>query len=86
MTTNIRKRVALLEGNTTPPEQRDALLVIHGAGRHPEELIGVYGINVPRLANEPAEAFLRRLEGHVRATRGRALPLVLLAQYADDMD
>ncbi len=85
MTTALKNRIARLEGNTTPPEHRNALVVLYG-DCDPETLIGVYGINVPRLATETVDDFLWRLSEHVRATRGNALPFVGFAQYAGDKD
>ncbi len=67
-----------------PDKQRAALVLVGGMERDPECLIGVSGVNVPRHEGEPLQAFLDRLESHVRATRPRALPLVALAVYDDD--
>ena len=85
MSAALKQRLARLEGHA-PPEHRQALLVLHGDGHDPCEIIGVYGINVPRMANESAADFMARLEAHIRATRGRALPFVGFAQYKDDGD
>lgn len=68
------------------PRHRDALCIVHAAYRDPGELVGVYGLNVHRLAHESTDDFLERLDLHVRETRGRALPFVGLARYADDDD
>ncbi len=68
------------------PRQQDALCIVHAAYRDPGELVGVYGLNVQRLAHESTDAFIARLDQHVRQTRGRALPFVGLARYADDDD
>jgi len=69
------------------PKQQDALVIVHAAYRDPGDLVGVYGLNdVPRLAHESAQDFINRLEKHVRAMRGRALPFVGLARYLDDND
>ena len=68
------------------PTRGDALVVVHAGYRDPGDLIGVYGVNVPRLAHETVTGYLDRLEAHIRVTRCRALPFVGLAQYADDTD
>jgi hypothetical protein len=67
-----------------PDKQRAALVLVGGVGCDPERLIGASGVNIPRQPGEPLQAFLDRLESHVRETRPRALPLVALAQYSDD--
>ena len=86
MTTTFMKRIKRLEGDTTPREHRQALLVIHGTDNDPDSLIGVYGLNVPRMVGESAGDFMARLEAHVRATRGNALPFVGIAAYDTDTD
>ena len=60
-------------------------MLVGGLANDPERLIGVSGVNVPRETGEPLEAFLSRLEAHVRATRPRALPLVAFGVYSDDV-
>ena len=86
MSTAMHKRLSRLEGGSAPREQREALVVIHGAANDPEALIGVYGLNVPRLEGESAADFLARLDFHVRTTRGNALPFIGFAQYPSDID
>jgi hypothetical protein len=86
MSTAMHKRLSRLEGGSAPREHREALVVIHGAANDPGSMIGVNGINVPRMASESAADFLARLETHVRATRGNALPFIGFAQYPSDTD
>lgn len=86
MSTAMRNRLARLEGSSTPREHRQALVVIHGTAHDTESMIGVMGINVPRLMGESVADFMDRLETHVRATRGNALPFIGFAQYSDDTD
>jgi len=77
------KRVARLE-QAEPAGQRPALVLIHGQGFDPDSLIGVDGIELQREEDESASAYLARLEAHLRAVRGRALPLVTFAVYPGD--
>lgn len=86
MSTAMHKRLARLEGSSTPREHRQALVVLHGTDHDPDSLIGVYGINVPRMEGESAADFMARLETHVRATRGNALPFIGFAAYPTDAD
>ncbi len=86
MSTAMQKRLARLEGSGTPREHREALVVIHGTAHDPDSMIGVMGINVPRIASESAADFLARLDFHVRTTRGNALPFIGFAQYPSDID
>jgi len=81
-----RRIMRLEQALPMPDKQRAALVLVGGAGRDAERLVGAVGVNVPRQPGEPLQAFLDRLEAHVRATRPRALPLVAFAQYSDDDD
>ena len=67
-------------------KQQSALVIVGGIEKDPESLVGVVGVNVPRQAGESLQAFLDRLETHVRTTRPRALPLVAFGVYDDDQD
>ena len=62
-----------------------ALRVIYADAHSPDEIVGVSGLNVPRLSHESATAYLARLDTHVRATRAHSLPLVVFAEYAVDV-
>jgi hypothetical protein len=61
-----------------------ALVVVPGYGRDPAEIVGISGLNMPRLAHEGAADYLSRLNAHVRATQGTALPFIGIAEYAGD--
>lgn len=37
----------------------------------------------PRLEGESVEAYLARIEGYLRSTRGRLLPVVSFARYGE---
>jgi len=78
----LSKRIARLE-QATPEGPRTALVLVHGEGFDPDSLTGVDGIDLCREAGESASAFLARLDAYLRATRGRALPLISYARYCD---
>lgn len=78
----LAKRIARLE-RAEPDEQRPALVIIHGEGFDPDSMTGVDGIDLPRLDGERAGDYVARLGAHLRADRGRALP-VCFAQYGPE--
>ena len=66
-------------------DQRAALIVVHGSDHNPDDICAVHGIDLQRLPGELAQQFLGRVESHVRATRGKNIPLVTFAIYRDDV-
>jgi hypothetical protein len=72
--------------NSLNATSRPALSIVHCGNRRPHEMIGVYGLNVQRMAHETSDALVARLEAYVLATRPLALPFVGLAQYAEDLE
>lgn len=83
MTAALNRRLARLE-QITSHGQCPALLLLHGEGFDPKSLVAVDGLeDHPRMEGESAGEFIARLEAHLRATRGRSLPLVTFARYSD---
>ena len=78
-------RLAKLERTAPTDGPRPALILVHCLGRDPADLIGVTGLDVRRLPGELVQQFLGRLEAHIRATRGKHIPLVAFAIYRDDV-
>lgn len=55
------------------------------AGHDIETLVGIDGLgDHPRMDGEDFSDYLDRIEAHLRATRGRALPLVTFARFPGD--
>lgn len=79
----LAKRVARLE-QAVPDGPHPALVILHGEGFDPDGLTGVDGVDLPRLDDEEIGGYLARLTAHVRAKRGRALPIVTFAVYGPD--
>jgi hypothetical protein len=77
-----RVRLSRLQNRTgyTGP----ALVVVYGYGRDPAEIVGVSGLNMPRLAHEDATTYLARLEAHTRQLRGNGQPMIGFAEYEGD--
>ena len=82
---SLKRRICALE-QSTPPRDAPMLVIIGCVGRDNDELIGVTGLSLPRLAHETAQEFIARLEAHIRKTRGRRVPYIGLALFADDVD
>lgn len=83
MTAALNRRIAALE-SALPDGTQPALVIVYADYIDREALSGVDGICLLRLADETVVDFLARLEAHVRAERGRALPFVGFANYGPD--
>ena len=84
---SLSRRIAKIERATDSASQIQALHVVHGVDKHPDDFVGVWGLNVPlRAPSETFDELMQRLESHVRQTRGRALPFVGVARYCTDSD
>lgn len=84
---SIKKRVANLERNAEPLPEQQALVLILRAKHDDSEVVGVHGLDdVPRNFGEGYSDYLDRLDLHLRATRGRALPVVAFCRYVDERD
>ncbi|QCB46623.1 hypothetical protein [Hydrogenophaga sp. PAMC20947] len=80
----LSNRLARLE-QATPDGPRPVLVLIFGVGFDRETLTGVDGLeDHPRINGEGVDDYIARLEVHLRATRGRALPFVGFAQCGLD--
>ena len=79
----LSKRIAALE-RATPDGPRPALVVLYAYGMSPDDITRLDGVDLPRLTGESVVDYLARMDSHVRAERGRALPLVTFAQYGPD--
>ena len=80
----IEKRLTRLE-KAAPHGPSPVLVLVHGVGFEWETLTGVDGLeDHPRAEGESVEDYIARLEEHLKATRGRALPYVGFAQHGVD--
>ena len=67
--------------------QGRALVIVHDHARWEGDLVGVSGLNLPRLPGEAALLYVARLDAHVRETvPAERHPYVCRAHYADDME
>jgi hypothetical protein len=82
----LKNRITRLEGSTSPPAQRNALVVIRGTNQTDDEIVGLWGWNEPPMAHEPIPDYLARVDTQVRSTRGNAIPMILIACYAGDIE
>ena len=85
ISSSLKRRICALE-QAIPARDAPVLVILGCVGRSSDEMVDVYGLNVPRLAGEVVTAYIERLERHIRKTRGRRVPFVGLALYADDVD
>jgi hypothetical protein len=82
---SLSRRVIKMERAITGAVKPLALVIVHSANKHHDDLVGVFGLNIPmRRSTETADDLVERLERHVLQTRGRAIPFVGMARYSTD--
>ena len=81
---SLKRRICALE-QAIPARDAPVLVIMGCVGRSNDEMVGITGL-MPRMAGEAVTAYIERLERHIRKTRGRRVPYVGLALFADDVD